>query len=331
MVDYLIRRFMNMLLALVVISFLSFVIIQLPPGDFLTSYITRLRAQGEAVSDEMVASLSLQYGLDKSFLGQYWSWITNFVQGDMGQSFRYQTPVNELVWERIGLTFVISLSSLLFIWIVAFPVGIYVAVRQYSPGDYAATFFSFIGLAVPNFMLALVLMYVSFRYFRIDVGGLFSLEYQLAPWSLAKVWDMLKHLPVPIVVIGTAGTAGLIRVMRGGLLDELSKQYVITARAKGVAEPTLLFKYPVRIAVNPIISTIGWILPGIVSGETITAIVLSLPTTGPLLFRALISQDTYLAGSTVMFLTFLTVIGTLLSDILLVWVDPRIRYESKAA
>ena len=330
MVDYLIRRFINMLLALLVISFLSFVIIQLPPGDYLTSYITRLKAQGEAVSEEMVASLTLQYGLDKSFMGQYWSWITNFVQGDMGQSFRYQTPVNELVWERIGLTFLISLSSLLFVWIVAFPVGIYVAVRQYSPGDYVATFFSFVGLAIPNFMLALVLMYVSFRYFRIDVGGLFSLEYQDAPWSFGKVIDLIGHLWIPTIVLGSAGTAELVRIMRANLLDELRKLYVITARAKGLAENRIIMKYPVRVALNPFISTVGWTLPALISGATITAVVLNLPTTGPLLIDALLAQDMFLAGSFIMLLSILTVIGTLISDLLLVVADPRIRFEKRA-
>ena len=331
MVDYLIRRFMNMLLALIVISFLSFVIIQLPPGDYLTSYITRLRAQGELVSEEMVASLTMQYGLDKSFMGQYWKWITNFVQGDMGQSFRYQTPVNELVWERIGLTLVISTSSLMFIWIVAFPVGIYVAVRQYSPGDYVATFFSFIGLAIPNFMLALVLMYVSFRYLRIDVGGLFSLHYQDAPWSFGKVIDLLGHLWIPTIVLGSAGTAGLVRIMRANLLDELRKLYVITARAKGLTENRIVMKYPVRVALNPFISTVGWTLPQLISGATITAVVLNLPTTGPLLIDALLAQDMFLAGSFIMLLSILTVIGTLISDLLLIVIDPRIRFEKKAS
>ena len=219
----------------------------------------------------------------------------------------------------------------MFVYIVSIPIGIYSATHQYSVGDYAFTVVGFAGLATPNFLFALVLMLLLNRYFGISPGGLFSPEFQVAPWSLGKIWDMMKHLPIPIIVIGTAGTAGLIRIMRGSLLDELGKQYVITARAKGVAERTLLFKYPVKLAVNPIVSTIGWILPGIISGETITAIVLSLPTTGPLLLTALIGQDMYLAGSTVMILSFLTVIGTLLSDLLLVWVDPRIRYEKEGS
>lgn len=252
------------------------------------------------------------------------------LHGDFGRSFQWNEPVSKLIAARLPLTIVISLFTLIFTYVVAIPIGIYSATHQYSIGDYIFTVVGFIGLATPNFLLALVLMFIFYKYFGLSAGGLFSPHYQLAPWSVAKVIDMLKHLPIPVIVIGTAGTAGLIRVMRGCLLDELRKQYVITARAKGVAERVLLFKYPVRVAINPVISTIGWELPGIVSGETITAIVLSLPTTGPLLFRALMAQDMYLAGSTVMFLTSLTVIGTLLSDILLAWIDPRIRYEKGA-
>ncbi|MBA7626918.1 Inner membrane ABC transporter permease protein YejB [subsurface metagenome] len=249
------------------------------------------------------------------------------LHGDFGQSFLWNKEVSELLGERLMLTVIISILTMLFAYGIAIPVGIYSATHQYSIGDYGFTVAGFAGLATPNFLLALVLMFVFYKYFGLSAGGLFSPAYQLAPWSLAKVLDMLKHLPIPIIVIGTAGTAELIRVMRGCLLDELRKQYVITARAKGVSERALLFKYPVRIAINPIISTIGWTLPYIISGETITAIVLSLPTTGPLLFQALMTQDMYLAGSTIMFLAVLTVIGTLISDILLVWVDPRIRYE----
>ncbi|TET12590.1 ABC transporter permease, partial [Candidatus Aerophobetes bacterium] len=224
-------------------------------------------------------------------------------------------------------TVAISIFTLLFTYVVAIPIGIYSATHQYSIADYGFTIAGFAGLATPNFLLALILMFVFYKYFGLSAGGLFSPAYQLAPWSVAKFLDMLKHLPIPIIVIGTAGIASLIRVMRGCLLDELRRQYVITARAKGVSERRLLFKYPVRVAINPIVSTIGWVLPAIVSGETITAIVLSLPTTGPLLFAALRAQDMYLAGSTIMFLTVLTLIGTLLSDFLLVWIDPRIRYE----
>jgi len=331
MKQYLVRRFINMFIALVVISFVSFAIIQLPPGDYLTTYLLALEAEGFEVNDEMVEELREEFGLDRPFLGQYFRWIGNFVRGNMGRSFIYNAPVSELVGERIALTFVISVSSLLFVWIVAFPVGIYSAVRQYSVGDYAATFLSYIGLATPNFLLALILMYVAFRYLGLDIGGLFSVEYRDAPWSLAKVLDLLEHLWVPTVVLGTAGTAGLVRIMRANLLDELRKQYVITARAKGLTETTLIMKYPVRVALNPFISTVGWTLPTLISGATITAIVLNLPTTGPFLIGALLSQDMFLAGSFIMLLSILTVVGTLLSDILLVLLDPRIRYEKQAA
>ncbi len=329
MLHYIIRRFLYMIVILLVLSVVAFIIIQLPPGDYLTSYIMKLKATGQIVDETEIASLRKQYDLDLPMYQQYLMWMWKMLHGDFGMSFQWNKPVSELIGERIVLTVIISLFTLTFIYIVAIPIGIYSATHQYSLGDYTFTVFGFVGLATPNFLLALILMFLFFKYFGLSVGGLFSPEYELAPWSLDKFVDMLKHLPIPIIVIGTAGTAWLIRVMRGCLLDELRKQYVITARAKGVAERRLLFRYPVRVAINPIISTIGWTLPTIVSGETITAIVLNLPTTGPLLFRALVNQDMYLAGSTVMFLSFLTVVGTLISDLLLVWVDPRIRYEKQ--
>jgi len=318
-----------MLVILVVVSVAAFIIIQLPPGDYLTSYILQLQASGTQVSESEVASLRKQYGLDLPMYLQYFKWVWNMLHGDFGRSFDWNRPVSDLIAERLPLTMIISLFTLIFTYVVAIPIGIYSATHQYSIGDYIFTVVGFAGLATPNFLFALILMFLFYKYFGLSVGGLFSPQYMRAAWSLAKFTDMLKHLPIPIIVIGTAGTAGLIRVMRGCLLDELRKQYVITARAKGVSERTLLFKYPVRIAINPIISTIGWTLPGIVSGETITAIVLNLPTTGPLLFQALLTQDMYLAGSTVMFLAFLTVIGTFISDLLLAWIDPRIRYEKQ--
>jgi len=330
MSSYIIRRFVYMIVVLLVVSVIAFVIIQLPPGDYLTSYIMTLEAQGTHIDEAQIASLRKQYDLDLPIYLQYFKWMWKMFHGDLGRSFEWNKPVSSLIGERLPLTVMISLFTLIFTYAVAIPIGIYSATHQYSVGDYIFTVVGFAGLATPNFLFALILMFLFYKYFGLSVGGLFSREYAEAAWSFGKFVDMLKHLPIPIIVIGTAGTAWLIRVMRGCLLDELRKQYVITARAKGVAERTLLFKYPVRVAVNPIISTIGWTLPGIVSGETITAIVLSLPTTGPLLFRALMSQDMYLAGSTVMFLSFLTVIGTLLSDILLVLIDPRIRYEKGA-
>ena len=326
MSKFIMHRLIFMVITLVVISILSFVIIQLPPGDYLTSYITQLRSMGTDVSDEQIEYLREQYGLDDPVYVQYFKWIGNFLTGDMGFSFAWNRPVNELVWERLGLTLVISISSLLFTWIVAFPIGIYTALRQNSLSDYFFTFISFIGVATPNFLLALVLMYVSFRYFGINVGGLFSPEYAEAAWSLAKVSDLLQHLWIPVVVVGTAGTAGLVRIMRANLLDELGKPYVTTAKSKGIPNYKVILKYPVRIALNPFISTLGWQLPKLISGSTITAVVLSLPTTGPLLLDALKSQDMYLAGSFIMLLSVLTVIGTFISDVLLALVDPRIRY-----
>ena len=328
MVQYLVRRLVNMVITLLAISILTFVIIQLPPGDYVSTQIAQLQRMDVDINQELIDSLTRQYGLDKPLFVQYFLWITKFVQGDMGRSFVWNRPVNELVWERIGLTFVISLSSLAFSWIVAIPVGIYAAVRQYSPGDYAATFASFVGLAIPNFMLALALMYVGFRHLGLDVGGLFSVEYREAPWSVGKVIDLLKHLWVPTIVLGTSGTAVLVRVMRNNLLDELRKLYVITARSKGLSERRLIIRYPVRIALNPFISTVGWTLPTLISGATITALVLNLPTTGPLLIRALLSQDMFLAGSFIMLLSILTVVGTLISDLLLVLADPRIRFAT---
>ena len=327
MLAYLIKRILWMIPTLIAISIMSFIIIQLPPGDYLTSLVASLAEEG-SVDQSTLAGLEKRYGLNQPIYVQYWKWISGIIlRGDFGQSFEWRRPVSELIWQRLGLTFVISLSTMLFIWLVSFPIGIYSAIRKYSVGDYIASFVGFIGLAIPNFLLALVLMYVSFKYFGQSVGGLFSPEFRNAAWSFAKVRDLIQHLWVPIVVIGTAGTAGLIRIMRANLLDELNKPYVLTARAKGLPETRMLLKYPVRLALNPFVSRVGWELPELVSGAAITAIVLSLPTTGPLLLNALISQDMYLAGSFILMLSVLTVIGTLLSDILLAWLDPRIRYR----
>ena len=328
---YIVRRLFYMVITLLVTSLISFTIIQLPPGDYLTTYMEMLSRQGLDVTEEQIRSLETEYGLDLPFYAQYLKWLGKMLQGDLGRSFKFNKQVTTLLAERVPLTVAISTLTLIFVYVVAIPIGVYSATHQYSAGDYTVTVLGFAGLATPNFLLALVLMFVFFKFFGLSAGGLFSPEYIVAPWSLGKVWDLLKHLPIPIIVIGTAGTASIIRVMRGSLLDELARQYVITARAKGVTESRLLFKYPVRMAVNPIISTVGWTLPVIVSGETITAIVLSLPTVGPLLFNALLSQDMYLAGSIVMVLVVLTVIGTFLSDIMLAWIDPRIRYERAAA
>ena len=326
--SYILRRLLYAIPTLLIISMISFIVIELPPGDYLSTYITQLQEQGSDISQERIDSLTRIYGLDKPVYVRYFKWITNILfRGDFGGSFLWNRPVSELIGERVMLTVIISFCTMVFVYLVAVPIGIYAATHQYSLGDYTFTVVGFIGLATPNFLLALILMFIAWRYFGLSVGGLFSKEFEDAAWSIAKFIDLLRHLWIPIVVIGTAGTAGLIRIMRGCLLDEFRKQYVITARAKGKSERALLFKYPVRIAINPIVSTMGWMLPHLISGGTITAIVLNLPTTGPLLLQALMSQDMYLAGSFVLILSFLTVIGTLISDLLLVLVDPRIRYE----
>jgi len=325
---YIVRRFLYMIVSLWIMSIVAFVVINLPPGDWLTMYIAELQAQaGVADAEEIVSALRKEYGLDQPGYVRYFKWMLKLLHGDFGMSFVWRKPVIELVQERLILTITISLFTILFTYAVAIPIGIYSATHQYSIGDYIFTTVGFVGLATPNFLLALILMFIFSTYFGIGVGGLFSPEYVDASWSLAKIMDMLHHLWVPIVVIGTAGTAGLIRVMRGCLLDELRKQYVVTARAKGVKERTLLFKYPVRMAINPIVSTIGWQIPRIISGETITAIVLALPTIGPLLLEALRRQDMFLAGAMVMLLSLLTIIGTFFSDFLLIAIDPRIIYD----
>lgn len=327
MLEFLIRRLLLLIPTVILISIISFVIIQLPPGDFLTSYIITLESQGQLVDQALIDSLKQQYGLDQPMYIQYIKWVGGMLHGDFGQSLTWGLPVKDLIWERIGLTFAISFASLLFIWAVAFPVGIYSAVKQYSIGDYVFTFLSFVGLGIPSFLLALLIMWLAFSKFGLSVGGLFSIEYLDAPWSWAKIVDLLNHLWVPMVVLGLGGTAGLIRIMRANLLDELRKPYVTTSRAKGMSESKLIIKHPVRVALNPFVSTVGWTLPGLVSGSVIVSVVLNLPTTGPILLRALLSQDMYLAGTLVLLLSVLTVIGTLISDILLAWLDPRIRLQ----
>ena len=331
MVQYLIRRVGYMLVTLFGISVIAFVVIQAPPGDYLDIYIQQLRERGIETDREELASLENRYGLNQPVLVQYLKWMGNLITLDLGQSFATRQKVTDMLAERVPLTALITLLTTLFTFAMAIPIGIYSATHQYSLTDYSVTTVGFIGLATPNFLLALILMFLFSRWFGVTIGGLFSPEMVTEPFSLAKLWDLIQHLPVPIVVVGTAGTAALIRIMRATMLDELRKQYVITARSKGVEERRLLFKYPVRIAVNPLVSTIGWLLPEIISGATVTAIVLSLPTTGPLLLTALLQQDMYLAGSIIVVLSLLTVIGTLISDLLLAVVDPRIRMERKAA
>ncbi|MHB1317762.1 MAG: ABC transporter permease [Anaerolineae bacterium] len=307
-------------------SVVSFAVITLPPGDYMTSYIMRLKAQGQDVGLDEELALRRQYGLDQPLPVQYLKWVTRFVQGDMGRSFEYNRPVTEVLGPRIGMTMVVSIASLIFTYVVAIPIGIYSALHQYSIGDYIFSIIGFAGVSVPNFLLALVLMVFAYRSFGVSIGGLFSLQYVDAPWNWAKIVDLLKHLPIPLIVIGLSGTAWLQRVMRATLLDEIHKPYVQTARAKGLTEGQVLRRYPIRVALNPIASTIGWQLPNIFSGSTIVAIVLDLPTIGPVLLRALMTEDMFLAASTIMITTALTLIGTLLSDLLLGWLDPRIQY-----
>ena len=330
MLAYFLRRFFYMLLLLFLLSIVSFTIIQLPPGDFMTYYLQALAMRGSTPSESELENLTRQYGLDRPAYQQYFRWSRRALQGDFGRSFDWRKPVSELLEERLLLTVIMNITAMVLIYIIAIPVGIYSATHQYSFGDYSFTVIGFIGLATPGFLLALVLMVVFYNLFGLSVSGLFSAEYVNAPWSLGRLFDLFKHLPVPVIIIAAAGTASLIRVMRNCLLDEFRKQYVITARAKGVSERRLLFRYPVRVAINPIISTIGWMLPATISGGTITAMVLSLPTIGPILFRALRNQDMYLAGTIVMLLGFLTVVGTFISDLVLAWVDPRIHYEKKS-
>ncbi len=329
MLSYIIRRLLIMIPTLVAISIISFAIIQLPPGDFLTTYVAERNARGETVDPTEVESLRQRFGLDQPMYIQYLRWSWNFLHGDFGHSFEWNRPVSSLIAERIPLTIVISFSTLLFTWLVSVPIGIYSAVRQYSWVDYLLTFIGFIGLATPSFLFALVLLWFSYAYLGMSIGGLFSPEYLEAPWSWAKILDLLKHLWIPVIIVGTAHTAKFIRIIRGNLLDELKKPYVTAARAKGLSETRLILKYPVRVAINPLVSTIGWTLPELISGIAITAVVLNLPTSGPLLLSALRSQDMQLAGGFIMLLSFLTVIGTLISDILLAWVDPRIRFGAR--
>ncbi len=328
MTSYVIRRFLLMIPTVFIVSVISFIIIQLPPGDFLTTYVAQLEAQGVMVEESTVLLMRRQYGLDQPIHVQYTRWITGIIlRGDFGRSFDRNRPVRDLIGERLALTMVLATASLLLAWSISLPIGVISAVKQYSVPDYIFTFFGFIGLAIPNFVLALVLMFVANRYFGTTIGGLFSIAYRDAPWSFGKVLDLLKHIWLPMVIIGTAGTAALIRIVRANLLDELKKPYVETARAKGVPKWRLIVKYPVRLALNPFFSSIGFILPLMISGEVITAVVLNLPTTGPLLLRSLTSQDMYLAGSFILMLSTFTVVGVFISDMILAFADPRIRYE----
>jgi peptide/nickel transport system permease protein len=329
MLAYLVRRLMLAVLTTWAVSVLAYVVIELPPGDYITSYIAQMSSSGSFVSAQEAEALRQQYGLDQPLYIQYLRWMGMVLQGNFGMALEYGRPVKEVIGDRLWLTMVVSVGAIILTWFVALPIGIYSAVRQYSVGDYIATFVGFIGLAVPSFMLALILMYFGFTLFNANIGGLFSDELAEAPWGLAKAWDLTKHLPIPALILGFAGTAQLIRIMRANLLDELGKPYVVTARARGLSEARLILKYPVRVALNPFASTIGYLLPYVVSGSIIVSLVLSLPTVGPLLLKALVAQDMFLAGTIVLLLGVMTVIGTFLSDLLLMWIDPRIRFEGK--
>jgi peptide/nickel transport system permease protein len=327
MLGYISRRILQLIPLLIILSALIFIVIQLPAGDYVTMQINQLELQGTQVSASEISRLKELYNLDKPAYMQYLMWIEGLVlRGDLGRSMETGRPVSEVLGDRILLTVLLSLLTLTFTWVVAIPAGIYSATHQYSAMDHFLTLIGFLGVSVPGFLLALVVIYVVFTATGQAVTGLFSPQFVDMPWNLAKVADLLKHIWLPMVVIGISGTAGLIRVMRGMMLDELQKQYVITARAKGVAENTLLFKYPVRLAMNPIISTVGWLLPAIFSGEALVATVLNLPTIGPLMLRAVLVQDMPVAGSCLLLSSLLAVVGTLLSDIVLAWFDPRIRF-----
>ncbi|MGY9061133.1 MAG: ABC transporter permease [Rhodospirillales bacterium] len=327
MYQYFIRRICIMGITLVVISALVFIIIQLPPGDYLTTYIEELKAQGEVVDPKKITFLRSQYGLDQPMTTQYFVWLAGMLQGDFGYSFEYDLPVTDVVGDRMWLSMILNFATVLFVYMMSFPIGVYSATHPDSWGDHGLTFIGFLGLATPNFLLALILLYFANVWFGTSIGGLMEPEFIDQPWTWGKIKSVLAHLWVPVVVIGTSGTAGMIRRLRANLLDELQKQYVITGRAKGLGELRLLIKYPMRMALNPFIADIGSLLPQVVSGSVIVSAVMSLPTTGPMLLSALQSQDMYLAGSFLMFLAVLTVIGMFVSDVLLAMLDPRIRLD----
>ena len=331
MLTYVLRRLLRMIPTLFAISIMVFVIIQLPPGDFLTTYIAELQSQGEAVDPQKIAFLRAQYGLDLPMWQQYLSWVAGLVQGNLGFSFEYDLPVTQVVGDRLLLSLVLNFFTILFIYAVAFPIGVYSATHQYSWGDYGLTFVGFLGLATPNFLLALVLLYLANAWFGTTIGDLMDPQFIGKAWTLDKAWSVFAHLWVPVVVIGTSGTAGMIRRLRANLLDELNKQYVVTAKAKGLPPGRALVKYPLRMALNPFVADIGNLLPQVVSGSVIVSTVMSLPTTGPMLLTALQSQDMYLAGSFLIFLAMLTVLGMFVSDLLLAVLDPRIRLQGGAS
>jgi peptide/nickel transport system permease protein len=330
MLMYIARRSMLAVITCICISILTFIIIRLPPGDFVDAYIANLASTGSSVTADQAAAMRHDYGLDRPVFVQYFLWIGRVAHGDFGVSMMWRRPVTEVIGDRLWLTMVVSLAALFLTWTIALPIGIYSAVKQYSVGDYVATTIGFMGLAIPNFLLALILMYFGFRYFGLSVGGLFSAEYAQQGWSLAKAWDLAKHVPLPACVLALAGSAQLIRIMRANLLDELRKPYVVTAKAKGIGNLRVILKYPVRAALNPFASSIAYIFPYLVSGSIIVSLVLGLPTVGPLLLQALVAQDMFLAGTIVLLLGIMTVVGTLISDLMLMWIEPRLRLTGRA-
>ncbi len=325
MLRFIINRILLMIPIVIIISVISFIIIQAPPGDYVSTYVARLGDMGKLIDQEMIEALKTRYGVDQPLYVQYFKWAWNILRGDLGRSLEWNKPVAKLIAERLPWTITISLISLIFVYAIGIPIATISATHQYSVGDYFFTFVGFIGLAIPNFLFALILLWVYFVYTGNVALGLFSREFLMAPWSLARFLDLLNHLWMPALIVGTAGTCGIIRIMRANLLDELQKPYVVVARAKGLKERKVLYKYPFRIAVNPVISTIGWTLPELINGALLVSLVLGMPTIAPIFLNSLLSQDMFLAGSIVFILSFLTVIGTLVSDILLAWADPRIK------
>ena len=327
MLNYIIRRILAMIPTLFIVSVLTFIIIDLPPGDFMTQLAANVGTSGSSMDAATVENLQRQYGLDKPLVVRYFTWIGGWFKGDFGYSLDWKRPVSELIFDRLGLTLLLSLISLAIMWLIAVPIGIYSATHQYSWGDNILTFLGFLGLSVPDFLLGLVYLFVGIFVFSISVMGLYSSEYESAPWSVGKVLDLINHLFWPALILGAGGMAKLIRIMRGSLLETLGQQFITTARAKGLKEKVVVNKYAVRVAINPLVSVMGMQIPELISGATVLGIVLSLPTTGPLFMRALLSQDFYLAGTFLLFLAIMLMVGNLLADIALAWVDPRIRLE----
>lgn len=326
--SFIIRRVFYAIIMLILVSFVSFIIISLPAGDFLDQKIAELQARGDTSASMRVAEYRERYGLDKPLLTQYWLWISNFVQGDFGLSFEYDRPVRELIGQRLGLSIVLSFATLIITWAIAIPVGVYSAVNQYSIGDQIVTTIAFFGLGIPGFLLALVILYVAVVVLQQDVVGLFSQEFKDAPWTLAKVWDLLKHLWVPALIGAVTGTAGTIRIMRGNLLDTFGQAFIEAARARGLKNRTVIWKHAVRMAITPLVIILGTeALPGILAGNILVELVLGLPTIGPLYIRALMTQDMYMAGTVLVLIVAMLLVGTLITDLVLAWIDPRVRLE----